>query len=565
MANRFDQPLQGTVLNTHVAPPLELMHQALAMKQQQYDQRKLAAHSKMSELMGLEVYGEAATGYLSGVQDQFSGLLNELHGQDLLDPQNQKKLDMAIMGIAGDKELKRHLDTNLKVKEWMDSRDDLISKNKLVKANTYQYEKALDEYRATGKISDILSNTTISEGVDRYTELDKFYGQIKANGSESLAFLANEAGDKYAFEQGWSGISDSRIQQATMDVLKMAMAAPVGQELLREAEMIHGNKYTPEIGAKYVAENLYNVGKQRVHETTKVDGAASAYNQRRKDKEVALSLISSSPLKNGPVDKNVTIGAEFDDNGNLVPKDLGVGGKIGEILKASFTEDLTTMIDLAPKIWNDKGMTKENKEFTKQIMGIDAYAKEHGMSHKEVLDKQGEAIQREVTHNPKEYEQYNKILFGDGKGLSNIINYGIFDEAQGKNIQAREMIIRSLNNQGFDLDDDATVTDINNAVKEGNLQYQITGVVEADPISPMSLQMTLGNEFLQVDVTNGGTRNPGIKEEEYQARLEQHRTNKLVHQGYLVEEKYDDKGNRFIFKSYLDKQGGVKTDKIRID
>jgi hypothetical protein len=542
--NRFNQAQQSEFMNTYVAPPLEMMHEVLKHKQQQYDYQKALGKAANDQLTGLSVYGEAATSHLTGVQGKFQSVLEELKGKDLLDPTNQKKLDEAINSISKDKDLATHVSANKKISEYMDNKGKLIAENGLVDANVYAYEKALQQYAKTGQVSGILSQTNIPKGVDRFKELNKFYSMLKPDSSEGVSYLSGTSGDTHgniAYETKTSGISRRKTSQTTEDILQLAAADPVGQELFREHEMymdMQGKESTYEGKMQYLREQLMSVGKQHEY-VNQSSGLAAALNTKRTEKrEEGFSLPGITTQAEG-MPSSLTSSFKYTKDGKIViDNEADLSTKFGKAINALMTSDSNNMIHNTIKAWNT-AKAPIDKKVAQEVIAIKHASKSMGLTEKEIVERGSMPVHFEYQgFNNKERENYTKYML-DG-GISNLANFGVYNPKNQKNEEAAQSILESIKRQMPDAEgvDDLTPASVFGFIDKNKIPLSMVGRANSgNPISPALVQMRLGGEAVYIDLTSGN--DPKMVQQ-------------LVQQGHITEQDiYNTKDAKLHYYGYI--------------
>jgi hypothetical protein len=563
--NRYNQPQSSQFMNTYVAPPLEIMQQALAQKQSQYDHVKEYTRQFNDNLTGLEVTGNSAANYLSGVQDKFGKVLEELKGQDLLDPTNQKKLDAVVNEISNDKQLKTHLAVNSKVKEWKENYDNLVKENGINDANVWKYKDALTKYGETGIADPILGETSINKAADRFKEFSSFYDQLHASGGDVVNFLKgseNGRSSAIAYNSSVEGISNQDVHNQMERVIDMARNTPAGQEVLREYEMLmhrNGQDVTNDGAMRYLKQNVLNAGLGKVYSKTS-NNLSVALNKDRDEKQESVFPILTAKI-NGPSSSTSNV-AEYDDNGMLVLKDGSLTAKLGASLEAMMELPMSEWFDKIPEVYkNAKGA--DQREFVATTAAHKLAAAANKMTDKELAEHQSRPIQfKAQTLSKDDSERLNRQLLSGGMG--NFLNFGAYDPTSGKTTDAKSALIKILGDQGISADE----SNLLEVMSKAHIKPEIISKVNSNnPMSPLVYQISVGGLPLYIDPTQGNRElildmheRGNITEKDIHNYMDA----KLHHYKYQTDE-INENGKKGLLVNYvveenLDGQKGTRTE-----
>lgn len=239
--NRFYSPSRATYVSQFVPDelPAELMIAGLGKRQQKYDtmaaQLQELGNWKQEALPGYD------TDYVKNKKQELEGFITSSLNKDLSSPEYVREYQKFLTGFSSDEGLQ-------KVTNSVNLHNQYLERvKKLKEGNGTQYDQAFvenylrhyNEYTAeggkgfTGKTQ--IADPSILEGVDLNKEMEEYFDQLKANGSESIKFL--EQG--LAYKNGWTGINGQRIDDQVSRVFETFYNSRAGQQLQSRFEMEH--------------------------------------------------------------------------------------------------------------------------------------------------------------------------------------------------------------------------------------------------------------------------------------------------------------------------------------
>ena len=484
--NRYTRPAQATIKKTQVLPDVGFMTGQVQRMQQQYDLNSQGLQVTQGELSKLQGVGEYASNYIKGVDDRFKVLSNELLTKDLGDARVAKQVRDEIYAIKNDPELNKHIAAKQAYDKFSKDLAELSKEGSIPAGNLWEYNKAWNHYSKTGEFDPRLSNPVIIKGVDRLKEGSDLFKNIKASGGESLASIGSEWGNLY-YENGWKGISRSKINQTVIDNLDMMMSSKLGQELTREFNMMKELKQAPaRSAAEYVYNTLIGIGKTFEYQETSTN-ASTALNtlrtenrqdakEKQKESQLVLESESFKSTKYGDI--------EFDDKGNLV----GSGKSVGELWK-----DSKGVMDFVDKVFNNNTLNKDDlakAEVQRVIIG----AKLNGVTPKQYYDatNKDRTVEFRAFGKNSDAEDLSKRLLDGNTGL--LANLQVIDR-EGKKTSAVRALAKEL-----DLDDDATLQDVSKALSNTSSKVKAVGYANPNEHTKFGVMLSVNGHNMIADL-----------------------------------------------------------------
>lgn len=231
--NRFYQPSRGEYISQFVPDqlPADLMVNALGRKQQQYD-AMAATVQQLGDWTQRALPGYD-TKYVGEKKQSIQNFIDSSLNRDLASPEYIREYQKFVRDFQGDEGLKmvsssvathdQYLERVKKLKEGSGTEYD--------KAFVENYERHYNEYTAEtglGYTGDTqLADPSILEGVDLNKEMEAYFDQLQASGSESIKFL----GEGLAYKNGWTGINGQKIDDQVGRVFDTFYGSRAGQQL----------------------------------------------------------------------------------------------------------------------------------------------------------------------------------------------------------------------------------------------------------------------------------------------------------------------------------------------
>lgn len=239
--NRFYQPSRSQYISQFVPDelPAELMIAGLGKKQQKYD-TMAATIAQLGEWSQRALPGYD-TKYVDQKKQSLQDFINNSLNRDLSSPEYIREYQKFVGDFKNDKGLQavtasvathdQYMERVKKLKEGSGSDYD--------RAFVENYERHFNTYTADeglGYTGDVqLSDPTIFAGVDLNKEMEAYFDQIHASGSDSVKFLANGL----SYKNGWTGISGDKIKDQTSRIFDTFYDSRAGQQLQARFEADH--------------------------------------------------------------------------------------------------------------------------------------------------------------------------------------------------------------------------------------------------------------------------------------------------------------------------------------
>lgn len=231
--NRFYSPSQSRYLSQFIPDqlPADLMIAGIGKKQQQYDAMS-ATLQQLGEWEQRALPGYD-TKYVGEKKQSIENFITDSLNRDLASPEYIREYQKFVKDFQGDEGLKmvsasvathdQYLERVKKLKEGNGTEYD--------KAFVENYERHYNEYTAEtglGYTGDTqLADPSIFEGVDLNKEMEAYFDQLQASGSESIKFL----GEGLAYKNGWTGINGQKIDDQVGRVFDTFYSSRAGQQL----------------------------------------------------------------------------------------------------------------------------------------------------------------------------------------------------------------------------------------------------------------------------------------------------------------------------------------------
>ena len=298
--NRFYQPVPQQYVSQFIPENLQLMQNALNVRQGQYDQTQGKLDLYNDELLNQQALQGQDTKVLTGIRSDYDKFNSDLLGKDLSDPTVAKEVGKFIRDYKRDPRIQK-LNQGLATKK---SYDELTAKYKTDKEGLqYAIEndpmaKAWQTYLEKGEQEGKMAVDYI-QGLDQYqsgVNIDKTMAEMTDNmsdeGRQSLRSVG--AGDMQTYYQsGFKGKTPKHIQEVATSQYNRFMNTPAGAQKERKYKLDYPDATDEQIEAQ-IKSDLIAVGMERVGTTENITGLAGAMNSlKKKQQERSFANIQS--------------------------------------------------------------------------------------------------------------------------------------------------------------------------------------------------------------------------------------------------------------------------------
>jgi hypothetical protein len=517
--NRFTTLPDVKISKTQVLPRTEMILAGLERQEENYNKTASSIKDTQSELGDLKLYGEYAKMYGTAVSDAFKQKSGEIMNKDLGSSEVMSEVGEFISKISSDTELTKHIQAKESADKYLKQVEDLKKAGKWNRAQTYEYDKAWSHYSKTGEYLSGLDAATIEEGINIIDEVPKYFRDLQANGSDSIAYLAQSLGSSYsdglggtsdaeslklAYKNSYKGISSGQVKEHADRVFNTFMLSNAGRQTIKEYNMlvdegaINPKKTSPE---QYLKGTLLGIGLGKVHSVTSTNmDMVQRQGEMERHKSVKENATMNVVLPSGPEAMNFKE-LSFDSNGKMkLSSTNGLGTRLKEVFEGK--RHISDVFN---------GDNKGEIEEVKNHAGVLAFAKFNNISDQEaasMLSSQGNpAPNVKVYKDAKKIKEQTALFFSHGTGIFTTMNY--YNPETGKAMSATDIINMAKESGGVDKKgvelSAKTPTDIRRSMEA--LGIQVAGKADASLYTANGTLVSIGPYQFIADTSFGGTVN----------------------------------------------------------
>lgn len=259
--NRFYQPAQAQYVSQFVPNkmPFDLMLAGLERKQKQYDtqdalQNQILGDWKLDALEGYD------TQRRDELKSEVRGFLDNSMDKDLASPEYQREYLNFVRGLRDNQDIASISSAYNTAQAEIKRRDELKKSNnpfEWTPAMEHDFQQRMKIYTLDPKLGgkgfkgDVkLGDPTILAGVDKQSEYEKSFDQLKPYSKEILGALGNGL----FYKNGQSTIDDERIKQRVNETIGIVAQGPAGRQAGKEFDMMRFPDKVPSIEYEKMSE-----------------------------------------------------------------------------------------------------------------------------------------------------------------------------------------------------------------------------------------------------------------------------------------------------------------------
>ena len=305
--NRFYQPVQQQYVSQFIPENLQLMQNALNLKQSQYDKTQGKLDLYEDELLKQQALsGTDKDVHLKGLRSDFEKQTEEFLGKDLADPNVARDVGKFLREFKNDPRVSK-LNEGIALKK---KHDELVEKykgveDKYIPALDRQWLSAWDKYSNQTAdepmfAADLLRGSEVFKGgVDVYAAKEEKFANIPEDMVEQLRGISDEDIISY-YKTGQGGRSTNKILGVAKTEFDDFLKEDAGRQQYLQFKEMYPDLSEKELDQK-LWEDFLNTGlKRKSYKFTTTEASARNRNSDKKAESITAPVIqpNSTPLIN---------------------------------------------------------------------------------------------------------------------------------------------------------------------------------------------------------------------------------------------------------------------------
>lgn len=500
--SRYYGPKPQEYVSQFIPENLQLMQNAINMKQSQYDQNKEKLDLYEDMLLKQEALPKYDTEVLKGIRSEFDKYNEELLGKDLADPAVARDVSRFVRNFQRDERLQK-INQGLEVRKKYEELKNKYSQHEFQYAiendpmlrayDNYLKQEGPDKKFAIDYIQGL---DTFEVGVDTYKNKSRYFDNISEEGRQYLQSIGE--GDLQTFyKNGWTGRTAERIKEIADSEFNDYLRSPGGKQVARLFLLDNPNmsreELTNELFTDFLATGMKRAG---IKTTTGRAGALNSYNKKQQEDARALASVGNTTIGNMGITKVTP-----DDKG-VIDQNISMIGSMFGFFKDFATEASKLITDPENAFGGKDELEWLSNSFEKNVLaskGIDTPTKEKLMTAAINFKNSMDTQQLKGFKNLSEEEKAKK--FNEYLDIMPKVSYELHGEIPLDRVRKQQLDDLVT----FNTASNATVTPLegDSPVEQPTLDdyrkagYKITGryILKNNPVSPGErLAITLEDE-----------------------------------------------------------------------